>query len=198
MEEKSMEEKNNTALQSVGSKNNLLLPFIAALIGSLMLILTLFLPFASAKDEYKEYLQEYSDKMYAEEINMTNGEAVHISLFEYGRMYAAAADLGMAESIAIACLVIISAFALFAILTTLFSVLKKPIAAIIFDLLAFGVFLLIKWDFRDRGVLPSNRYDWGIAEFICYIGIAVVIVGSILLLIAKIKNKKQNKALPIE
>ena len=193
-----MEEKKNTGLQSVESKNNLLLPFIATLIGSLMLMLTLFMPFASAKDEYKEYLQEYSDKMYAKEINMTNGEAVHLSLFEYGRMYAAAADLGMAKNIAIACLVIISVFALFAILTTLFSVLKKPIAAIIFDILTFGVFLLIKWDFRDRGVLPSNRYDWGMAEYICYIGIAVVIVASITLLISQINNKKQNKALHIE
>lgn len=190
-----MDKKNEVMLQSERNKDKLLIPFIVALIGSLMLIVTLFLPFASATEDYKEYLQEYSDEMYVEELNMTNGDAVNISLFEFGRIYAAAADWGMSESIAIACLVIISAFTLFTILTTLFSVLKKPIVAMIFNLLSFGVFWLIKWDFEDRGVIPSNSYDWGIAEFVCYIGFAVVMVGAILLLMAKINAKRQNKAL---
>ena len=148
-----MDKKNEVMLQSERNKDKLLIPFIVALIGSLMLIVTLFLPFASATEDYKEYLQEYSDEMYVEELNMTNGDAVNISLFEFGRIYAAAADWGMSESIAIACLVIISAFTLFTILTTLFSVLKKPIVAMIFNLLSFGVFWLIKWDFEDRGVV---------------------------------------------
>lgn len=172
-----------------------LIAFVITLIGSLLLIVTLFLPFASATEEYREHLQKYSDEMYAEEINMTNGNAVNLSLFEYGRMYAAAVDLGISKSSAIACLVIIVAYALFVIMTTLFTILKKPIAVLIFNLLSFGVFRLIKWDFDDRGVLPSSRYDWGFAEIVCYIGIAVVVVGAILLLLDKIRAKRQRKAL---
>ena len=189
-----MDGKEEATVQPERNKNPMLIPFVIALIGSLLLIATLFLPFSSATEEYREHLQKYSEEMYAEEINMTNGDAVNLSLFEFGRMYAAAADLGMFKSIAVACLVIIAAFALFVILTALFAVLKKPVAALIFNLLSFGVFRLIKWDFEDRGVLPSSSYDWGFAEFACYIGIAIVVVGTILLLVAKLKSKRQRKA----
>ena len=53
--------------------------FIAMLIGSAILLLTLFMPFASATDEYKEALEKFSDSMYIEELNMTNKEAINIS-----------------------------------------------------------------------------------------------------------------------
>lgn len=188
-----MDGKQETTKQSERKKNPLLIPFVIALIGVLLLIATLFLPFASATKEYREHLQKYSEEMYDEEINMTNGDAVNISLFEFGKMYAAAANLGFEKSIAITCLVIIAMFALFVILTTLFAVLKKPIVTLIFDFLSFSIFLLIKWDFKDRGVLPSSRYDWGFAEFVCYIGFTVVVVGAVLMLVAKIKAKHQSK-----
>lgn len=190
-----MEEKQETTMQSERKRNPLLIPFGIALIGSLMLIATLFLPFASATDEYQEYLQKYSEEMYLDAFDMTNGDAVELSLFEFGRIYAFAAQTGISEEIAIACLVIIAAFAFFAALTALFAALKKPIAVLIFNLLSLGVFRLIKFDFEDRGVLPSSSYDWGFAEIVCYIGCAVVIVGAALLLAGKIKMKRQRKAL---
>lgn len=175
-----------------------LYPFLVMLIGSIMLIATLFVPFASATGDYKEYLEEYSDSMYAEELNMTNGEAINISLFEFARIYSVAAEMGMSKSISIACMVIIAAFGAFALLTLLFSVLKKPIPAIIFNLLTFAVFRITKWDFNDRGVIPSSRYDWGMAEYFCYLGVVVLVVGAVALLVVKIKDKKQRKALKAE
>ncbi len=155
------------------------IPFVAVLIGSLMLVITLFAPFASATGDFKERLQEHSEEMYEEELNMTCGDAVHISLFEFGKMYYTAADKGVSKDVSIACVVIISIFAVMTVLTLLFSVLKKPIAIIIFDLLAFGVFRLIKWDFADRGVMPSSNYDWGMAQYICYVGIVIAFVGAV-------------------
>lgn len=178
-----------------GNKNKaFLFPFIAVLIGSLMLVATIFMPFATATDDYKEYLQEYSDEMYAEELDMTNGDAINISLFEFGKLYAAASEMGMSESIAIACLILIIGYGVLSVLTLLFSVLKKPIAAIIFNLLSFGIFYLTRWDFEDRGVIPSNSYDWGFAQYICYIGVLIVLIGAVALLVVKIKNKKEKKA----
>lgn len=177
------------------NKNKLLIPFVVTLVGALMLLATLFLPFASATEDYRERLQKHPDSMYAEEISMTNEDAVNISLFEFGRMYAAAADMGISKGIAIVCLVLLSVFAILVILTALFSALKKPIAAIIFNLLSFGTFLAIKWDFADRGVLPSSRYDWGIAQVACYIGVIAGMAGAILLLTARIKEKRQNRSL---
>ena len=183
-------------MNQTGNKSRkLLFPFLAMLIGSLMLVVTLFLPFASATEDYKERLEEYSDSMYVEELDMTNEEAINISLFEFARIYSVAAEMGMSKGVSIACMVIIAAFGAFALLTLLFSVLKKPIPAIIFNLLAFAVFRITKWDFEDRGVIPNSNYDWGMAQYICYIGIVVVMVGAVALLVVKIKDKKQRKAL---
>lgn len=183
-------------MNQTGNKNRkFLFPFLAMLIGSLMLVVTLFVPFASATEDYKERLEEYSDSMYVEELDMTNEEAINISLFEFARMYSVAAEMGMSKGVSIACMIIIAAFGALALLTLLFSVLKKPIPAIIFNLLAFVVFRITKWDFEDRGVIPNSSYDWGMAQYICYIGIVVVMAGAVALLVVKIKDKKQRKAL---
>lgn len=169
--------------------------FWAMLIGALMLMATLFAPFASAKDGHREYLEKYSDSRCVEELDMENEEAIHISLFEFARIYSVTAELDMSKDISIACMIIIIAFAVLAILTLLFSILKKPIVAIIFDLLTLGVFIIIKWDFEDRGVIPSSSYDWGIAQYIAYTGIVSVMIGAMAFIVGKMKEKKQRKIL---
>lgn len=172
---------------------NKTLPLLIAVVGSLLLLAVLFLPFASATKENKEVLLVYADEMYASEIDMTNKDAVNISLLEFGRIYIAAAREGLYKDIAIICLVIIAVFALFAVLTVLFCSLRKPIASIIFDILSFAAFKLLMFDFKDRGVIVNNNYDFGFAEIICYLGTVIVIVGAILLIIEKVKAKKSAK-----
>lgn len=157
------------------------------LIGSLLLIATLFMPFASAKDDHKEYLQEYLDEMFSVEYDMTNEEAINISLFDFGKLYTQTGD-----STDIIYVLIIAAFAVFAILTLLFSLLRKPVATIIFTLLSFGIFRIIIWDFTDRGVISSIYYDLGIAQYFCYVGAVIVLIGAIYLLRMKRKLKKEN------
>ena len=168
--------------------------FIAMLIGSAILLLTLFMPFASATDEYKEALEKFSDSMYIEELNMTNEEAINISLFEFIRIYSSETGKEISNDLSIVYVVVIAAFAVFALLTLLFSILRKSIPVIVFNILTFAVLRLIIWDFEDRGVI-SNRYDWGIAQYIGYIGIAIVMVGAVALLVVKMKDKKQQKTL---
>lgn len=163
---------------------------IIALIGSIMLIATLFLPFASATEKYREQLEKFPDTMYAEEIGMTNKDAVNISLFEFGKIYSSTAAAQNAQAVSITCVVMISAFAIFALLSAIFSLLKKPIAIMIFNVLSLATFLLLKWDFNDRGVLPSSRYDCGMAQYFCYFGVAIVFVGAIIMLLIKINQNK--------
>lgn len=180
-------------VKEMWSSNKLLvISFVAVLLGSLMLIASVFLPFASARKEYRDYLHEEADQIYVGEINMTNADAVDISLIEFVRMATVAKDIEGSKEYAITTMVIISTYALFTLLTTLFSLLKKPIATAIFSILAFGVFMLNKWDFEDRGVIPSGTYDWGSAEVVCYVGVAIVIIGSILLRAAKKKGECQS------
>ncbi len=59
------------------------LPVFITIIGAILLLLMLFLPFASATKDYEESLKKYKDNMYVEEIGMTNADAVDISLFEF-------------------------------------------------------------------------------------------------------------------
>ena len=165
--------------------------FIAMLIGSAILLLTLFMPFASATDEYKEALEKFSDSMYIEELNMTNEEAINISLFEFIRIYSSETGKEISNDLSIVYVVVIAAFAVFALLTLLFS----SIPVIVFNILTFAVLRLIIWDFEDRGVISNSRYDWGIAQYIGYIGIAIVMVGAVALLVVKMKDKKQQKTL---
>lgn len=167
-----------------------LISCIIALIGSIMLIATLFLPFASATEKYREQLEKFPDTMYAEEIGMTNKDAVNISLFEFGKIYSSTAAAQNAQAVSITCVVMISAFAIFALLSAIFSLLKKPVAIMIFNVLSLATFLLLKWDFNDRGVLPSSRYDCGMAQYFCYFGVAIVFVGAIIMLLIKINQNK--------
>lgn len=172
---------------------NLLYPDLAAIAGALLLLLALFLPFASANDDYKEDLMSYPDSICSEEANMTNKDAVHISLTEFIKIDLAAVDAGISDVNVIANMVIIIAFGVFAAFTLLFSMFKKPIAILIFDVISFALMKLIKFDFKERGVIPSHSYDWGISYIICYIGIAIAAFGAVLLLIAKIKSKRSAK-----
>ena len=169
-----------------------LISCIIALIGSIMLIATLFLPFASATEKYREQLEKFPDTMYAEEIGMTNKDAVNISLFEFGKIYSSTAAAQNAQAVSITCVIMISAFAIFALLSAIFSLLKKPIAIMIFNVLSLATFLLLKWDFNDRGVLPSSRYDCGMAQYFCYFGVAIVFVGAIIMLLIKINQNEKN------
>ena len=194
MDQNQAKPEHETATLSEKSKNPLLIPFLIALVGVILTVSTLFLPFATATPEYREYLLASPDDYYAEEIGMTKRDAVNISLFEFWRMYAAAYRLGLSETIALVCLIIISVFAGFVLLTLLFVVLKKATPAIIFDILSFAVLRLIRWDFSDRGVLPDSMHDWGIASLIAYVGMIIVIVGALLLLIAKVKAKRAAMA----
>lgn len=167
---------------------------LVTIIGAVLMLLMVFLPYASATKEYEERLLKYEDEMYVEEIKMTNADAVDISLFEYGRIYAEAASQGLYKEMSIACIVIISIFAGCALFTLLMSLIKKPIGIIIFDLLTMGAFKIICFDFEDRGVIPTSSYDWGIVYYVTYIVGVIVFAGAVWLFVEKRKAKKLAKA----
>lgn len=172
----------------------MLYPFLITLIGAVVMMGMLLLPYASANDEYVEHLLKHKDKMYVEEIGMTYEDAVDISLVEFIRIYAEAAEQELQKDTCIACIVIICIFAGLTVFTLLMSLLKKPIGIIIFDLLAIGVFKIIHYDFEDRGVIPNGSYDWGIASYLTYIVGIIIIAGAVWLFIEKRKAKKVAKS----
>lgn len=177
--------------ENLKKKTNIF-PILAMIIGSCIILSVLFLPFATAKGEYKQYLMEHPSEMYIEEIQMTCKDAVDISLIEFWKIYSEGENVGYSE-IGISYMVVVSIFAVTGAITLLCSILKKPRATMIGSIVTFIIFQIIKWDFKARGVIPNNNYNWGIAQYICYLGVIIAIVGAVTLLREKIKEKKQRK-----
>lgn len=169
------------------------IPFLMTFIGSVLLLAMILLPYASAKDDYKEQLKSDPENYFVSEIKMTNASAVNISLLEYGRIYAETARQGVYREVSIICMVLIALFAFFSLLTVLMSLLKKATGTMIFDLLALAVFWLIHFDYADRGVLPNDSYGWGIANYFTYIAGIAVAIGAVWLFLEKKKVKQLAK-----
>lgn len=177
----------------MNKSNSIKIPFLTTLIGTILLLAMILLPYASAKDDYKEYLKDTPNDYAVEEIKMTNAAVVNISLLEYGRVYAEMARQGISKEVSTICVVLISLFAFFSLMTLLMALIKKATGIIIFDFFALGVFWLIHFDFADRGVIPTDSYGWGMVNYLTYIVGIVVAIGAVWLFVEKRKIKKLKK-----
>lgn len=171
------------------------LPRLIAVAAALALVICLFLPFASAKDETRELLMVFPDEIMYQKLDMTAEDMVNVSMLEYVQMYMQLSDeFYVDEATGLLCTVLVVMFGLFALLCLLFAALKKPIPVIIFGILALGVFSLLKFDFTDRGAIPNAAYDWGYAVTVVYVAIIVLLVAAIWLIVAKNKEKNAQQA----
>ena len=130
--------------------------------------------------------------MIYEEIEMAAGEVVNISMVEYASLYSKMSEQLFGNSgFGVFYAVLVVLIGLFAALTVVFSVIKKPIPVIVFSVLSFAVFSIQNWDYTDRGVIPSDSYNWGLAYYIFYVAFVLLIGGAVWLIVAKAKSKKQ-------
>ena len=170
-------------------------PLIIALIGTIMMVAAIFLPYATATETHAEALKKYQDEVIYKDFDMSAKDIMNISMVEYAVVYSNLSEQFWGDSapgmIYVAFVVLIGGGSLFAVLVT---VLKKPIAALIFDVLAFGVFALQNWDHAERGVIPSSSYDWGAAYYIFYIAAGMAFAGSVWMLATKIQANRKSKA----
>lgn len=170
-------------MELFNAKRNMKYPVMITIIGSILLVLMLFLPFASAKGEYKEILKENSEKMYSE--TMTCGDAVNISLTEFIGIYSELeGDTASATKTVIIIFVVLSG------LTLIMSLCKKPAGIMLFAFSAMVAFMMIQFDFSDRGVMSGDRYGWSVVNFLTYIIAIGIFVGAVWLFIQKKKIKK--------
>lgn len=163
-------------------------------IGSVVRIITIiaivcmfacqFLPYASAKKEFANRLNKYKDEIFYEKLDLTCGDVVNVSMIEFTRINMSERDDGILYVILVSC---IGGFTLLAGWT---SFRKKNIKTIVFAGLACAAFWLQSWDYKSRGVVPSDRYGWGIGYYLFIVAVIVVIVGSIYM---KLFYGKQNK-----
>lgn len=180
------------SLGTVGGKNQIRIPFLVTVIASVIVVLAFFLPLASANEKHKEYLENYEWEIDAGGLEMSSKDAVHMSMFDYARIYWGVVDT-IDRTLATVVTAVIAASGILSLVTLAFALWKKPIAVILFNGLTLGAYYLMTWDFNDRGVLPNSHYEWGIAYYLYYIGIAAIFAGAVWMLVTKIKIKQKNK-----
>lgn len=188
------ETKRDTVIQTKENcRHALRLPYLVMLAAAIIVVASFFLPLATANEEHAEYLRKYAGKLSILEIEMTNEDMIHMSMYEYSRVYGVIYNT-VDKTLGTVLMVIIGAAGILSFVTLLFVLFKKLIAVFIFNALTLGAYYLVTWDFKDRGVILNSNYDWGIAYYLYYIGIAAVFVGAVWLLIAKMQQKRQKKA----
>lgn len=176
--------------ERIANKKTRTLPWLVALVAALFMVIVFFLPLASAKDDYKKYLNKYADEINSPGLDMTNEDGIHVTMLEFVKIYSAGMRLNIGnDATAIIVIVFIALVGVLSLFMLLFAYRKKPIATIVFQLLTFGAFYLLTWDFKDRGVVPSGRYAWGCGYYLYYIGLAVVLVSIIWAMVADRKSK---------
>ncbi len=174
---------------------NKFIPFIIVLVSSIIMVTTIFMPYATATEEQAKKIDEYPDEILYEKLNITSKDMMNISMVKYARIYNSLSEqLWGNSSYGTFYVVLVSLIGGFAVLALIFMLLKKPIAVIIFTIISFAVFLLQNSDYTHRGVIPSTSYAWGMGYYIFYIASIITIIGSVWYLIIKIKTKKQARS----
>lgn len=174
------------------AKNKIKLPtrtpsVLITIVAAVLLLALLFLPYISANEDYAEELEEIEDLYIDEENEITYGSVIDLSLFEYSKLSLLDNSLwNFFKGVAWVTL----AFAVLATLTILCTLGKKPVGTIIFNLLAFVVFAFEDAAFNESVIDGNRHYGWGIAHYMMYVALVVVIVGAVWMMVDKRKAKK--------
>ena len=144
----------------------------------------MFLPYAAAKDmEYATYVTDE-----------TGMNAINPSMVDFIRIYMSSDIEFVAGGQAYLTLGITAAIGVFALLAFLFAMLRKPIAAMVFDVLSMLAFALQNYDFSDRGVVPSDTFAWGWGMYLYVVAFILTVACAIWTMIDRRRMRKQNAA----
>ena len=165
------------------------LPAVVALIGVLILIVGMFLPYMTADGKLAEYIEKYPDSIEIKEFDMTASDLKDIPMTLMGKVAGSAYN----EEEGILFNVIVIAFASLAVLTALFVILKKPIAVMIFELITCGSFAVLNLA-TNADFIDSDKYAWGMGKYAIIIAFAIVFISAFWMLVKKIAVRRELKA----
>lgn len=175
--------------------NGMLVPFIIALIASLIAIAAFFLPYISMTDEYAKYLESRANEKAFETVDLKVGDMKELSLFEYAKTYfQGGKEIMRNEDSGIFYGSFFTSPGVLSLLVLLGVIKKKPIMTFIFTALMAGIVYMLNWDFVDRGIMPSSNGIWGISYHLYYPCAAVIALCAIWIFVLKRKMKKEKKA----
>lgn len=154
----------------------------------------LLMPYERSIGDNKENLVSNPDGYYIKEIDLKNKDVVNISILENFKVYKYAMDnsegnnwlKGEATLNYVITIVLIVSI----VLILVAAIFKKYILAIIFDVILAISSLLMNADIVSRGVIPSEKYSFGIAYYLYIIIAITILVLSIIGIINKRKRKE--------
>lgn len=157
----------NNAQKST-NKTLLLISMLTALGGSVLMLVSLLLPYITGASGMIE----------------SSSMVSYVKLaFEYGDQLTGSSAFG------IIMLVMVILIGLFSFLAVIFSLVKKPIPVLVFTILACVVFCIQCWDFTSRGVVGEYALSWGAAYYTFIIGVVVALGGAVFMIIQKNRIK---------
>ena len=180
-------------------KNKLFIPYVITLIGTIMMILLLVLPFTTATDEYAERLDRFADTEVYKGLSLTCADVKNVSLVDYARIYVAVGEnFWKNEYAGWIYAGLIAAIGLFSLIAVIKAIRKKPIGIIIskiFTVITVAIFYFV---FIARHVVQNENYVWGVAHYCYYIIPIIIIVCSIWLFIKKRQLNKDISNSPLQ
>jgi hypothetical protein len=174
-------------------EKNLIIPFILATLSSLLMIITLFLPFSTATDDLKAEINQNPDYVFYEDVDLEARDMVNRSMVDYAKVYSTLSNRLFAGNEGNIYIIIVAAIGIFALIGLICAIFKKAIPTIVFTILSFLVFAFLSFDFYHRGEIPNENYNWGLGYYIFYVATILAIIGAVWMLIVKHKAKNENK-----
>ena len=166
------------------------IPFLICLITTIIMLISLFLPYASATEEYSKALDAATNSIIDAKHGLTTDNVRNISLYDFARLYGENSSEFFGNNEGYIYVGIVSAIGIFAALATIFTLFKKGTPIIIFTILSALIYWFNCFDFSFRGVIPSDAYIWGYGCYVFYVAAALTLAGAIWLIIEKSKLKK--------
>lgn len=175
-----------------------------AVLMSILLLASAFLPFASAKDEYREALEKYESNIEQSVLGGEMDSMMHtvglnvrdmknISLYEYTKVYSEIGKISSKSEISYLMYLPLILFEFFALMLLFVSTGKKPIGMVVFDIATIGIFQAIQREYEELGIVPGTYYNRGFVSYMVYFLGVVILALSIWMFVEKGKIKKELK-----
>lgn len=167
-----------------------IIPTVVAALSAALLVLSIFLPYATAVGGMAELCDEYSDSKAFTVGDVTMGDMKNISMVEYVHLYAVCGEVITGEQGWVLYAVLVGLMGLFALGSLGFAVLRRPVLLTVSAVLGYAVYLLYNFDFADRGVVPGESYAPGIGYYLYMVAGAVLLVCAVIMLCLRNKARQ--------
>lgn len=169
----------------------LLIPLIFTLLTTAFLLACNFAPLVTAKDNQTAYLMNDPHQLLAISNTFTRGDIIHVSLIEFFQLhweiYAVDDELETRLVTFFFSIVLVMP-----VVAMFFTILKKPLLVIMFDIFSFLTYILPIRLMKNE--INFSNYSWGIGMDLYYISFILIFISSFWLFRTKIRSNREIRS----